>query len=226
LTGGETRLNGRKVDGTTTGFTGAPELFSFTTDGREFSAGFFGLYNAVPNPEQSFEVFGEIVLFTNVLDVATRGEIEAYLMKKWLNMLPPGYADWTGATVGGAGTVKAERPKDLPQFENFTGTLEFTAPTLAFTLDGATKSVAEAFDIGGATLRLAAEGEIALSYADGLAKPGSYTLATFGTLAAPGIANWTYPSRTLDDKYKIKISATNGALVAEVVSPGMRIILR
>ena len=147
-------------------------------------------------------------------------------MKKWLNMLPPGYADWTGATVTGAGTVKAERPKDLPQFENFTGTLEFTAPTLAFTLDGATKSVAEAFDIGGATLRLPADGEIALSFADGLAKPGSYTLATFGTLAEPGITNWTYPSRTLDDKYKIRISATNGALVAEVVSPGLHIILR
>ena len=89
-----------------------------------------------------------------------------------------------------------------------------------------TKSVAEAFDIGGATLRLPAEGEIALSFADGLAKPGSYTLATFGTLAAPGIANWTYPSRTFDDKYKIRISATNGALVAEVISPGLRIILR
>lgn len=226
LTGGETRINGRKVDGTTTGFTGAPELFSFTTDGNAFQAGFFGLYNAGSDPEQAYEVFGEILLFSEVLDVASRGEIEAYLMKKWLNMLPPGYADWTGATVGGAGTVCASRQKDLPQFENFTGTLEFTAPTLAFTLDGATKSVAEAFDIGGATLRLAAEGEIALSFADGLAKPGSYTLATFGTLAEPGITNWTYPSRTLDDKYKIRISATNGALVAEVVSPGMCIILR
>ncbi len=226
LTDGETRINGRKVDGTTTGFTGAPELFSFTTDGNAFQAGFFGLYNAGSDPEQAYEVFGEIVLFTNVLDVATRGEIEAYLMKKWLGMLPPGYADWTGATVGGAGTVCASRQKDLPQFENFTGTLEFTAPTLAFTLDGVTKTVAEAFDIGGATLRLAAEGEIALSFADGLAKPGSYTLATFDTLAEPGITNWTYPSRTLDDKYKIRISATNGALVAEVVSPGMCIILR
>ena len=30
----------------------------------------------------------------------------------------------------------------------------------------------------------------------------------------------------VDDKYKIRISATNGALVAEVVSPGMCIILR
>ena len=224
LTNGETRINGIAVDGTKTGFTGAPELFSFTTDGNDFNAGVFGFWDA--GSDKAFEVFGEIVLFNEVLDAETRGGVEAYLMKKWLDTLPSGYVDWTGATVGGAGTVTAERPKDLPQFENFTGTLEFTAPTLAFTLDGVTKTVAEAFDIGGATLRLAAEGEIALSFADGLAKPGSYTLATFGTLAEPGITNWTYPSRTLDDKYKIRISATNGALVAEVVSPGMCIILR
>lgn len=224
LTNGETRINGVAVDGTTTGFTGAPELFSFTTDGSVFNAGVFGYWNAGGN--KAYEVLGEIVLFSEVLDSDTRGGVEAYLMKKWLGMLPPGYADWTGATVGGAGTVCASRQKDLPQFANFTGTLEFTAPTLAFTLDGATKSVAEAFDIGGATLKLPAEGEIVFSFAAGLAKPGSYTLATFGTLAEPGITNWTYPSRTLDDKYKIRISATNGALVAEVVSPGMRINLR
>ena len=224
LTNGETRINGVAVDGTTTGFSGAPELFSFTTDGTVFNAGVFGYWNA--GTDKAFEVLGEIVLFNEVLDAETRGGVEAYLMKKWLDTLPSGYVDWTGATVSGAGTVKAERPRDLPQFENFTGTLEFTAPTLAFTLDGVTKTVAEAFDIGGATLRLAAEGEIALSFADGLAKPGLYTLATFGTLAEPGIANWTYPSRTLDDKYKIQVSATNGALVAEVVSPGMHIILR
>ena len=30
----------------------------------------------------------------------------------------------------------------------------------------------------------------------------------------------------VDDKYKIRISATNDALVAEVVSPGLHIILR
>ena len=226
LTGGETRINGRKVDGTTTGFTGAPELFSFTTDGNAFQAGFFGLYNAGSDPEQAYEVFGEIVLFSEVLDVASRGEIEAYLMKKWLNMLPPGYADWTGATVSGAGTVKAERPKDLPQFENFTGTLEFTASTLAFTLDGATKTVAEAFDIGGATLKLPAEGEFSFSFAGGKSKIGSYTLGTFGSLASPGISGWTCPEFTADGKYKIKVRVVDGELIADIVSTGLQFIIR
>lgn len=226
LTDGETRINGRKVDGTTTGFTGAPELFSFTTDGNAFQAGFFGLYNAGSDPEQAYEVFGEILLFSEVLDVASRGEIEAYLMKKWLNMLPPGYADWTGATVTGAGTVKAERPKDLPQFENFTGTLEFTAPTLAFTLDGATKSVAEAFDIGGATLRLPAEGEFSFSFVGGRSRIGSYRLGSFGSLTAPGITGWTCPEFTADGKYKIKVRVVDGELIADFVSTGLQFIIR
>ncbi len=225
LTGGETRINGRKVDGTTTGFTGAPELFSFTTDGNAFQAGFFGLYNAGSDPEQAYEVFGEIVLFSNVLSVVTRGEIEAYLMKKWLNMLPPGYADWTGATVSGAGTVRAQRPKDLPQFENFTGTLEFTAATLPFTLDGETKTALDAFDIGDATLKLPAEGEIVISFA-GRARIGTYTLGTFGSLVAPGIADWTCTPCTADGRYKIRVKVQHGSLIADVVSSGLNVRIR
>lgn len=226
LTGGETRINGRKVDGTTTGFTGAPELFSFTTDGNEFQAAFFGLYNAGSDPEQAYEVFGEILLFSKVLDVASRGEIEAYLMKKWLNMLPPGYADWTGATVTGAGTVKAGRPKDLPQFDNFTGTLEFTASTLAFTLDGATKTAIDAFDIGDATLKLPAEGEFSFSFVGGRSRIGSYRLGSFGSLSEPGITGWTCPKFTSDGKYKIKVRVVDGELIADIVSTGLQVNIR
>ena len=225
LTGGETRINGRTVDGTAVGFTGAPELFSFTTDGNAFSAGVFGYYNGGTG-EQAYEVLGEIVLFNKVLDAETRGGVEAYLMKKWLGTLPPGYADWTGATVSGAGTVMAERPKDLPQFENFTGTLEFTAPTLAFTLDGTTKTAAEAFDIGDATLRLADEGAFSFSFKDGKSKAGSYVLGSFGSISAPGITGWTYPVRTDDEKCKVKVTVEGDSLVAKIVPAGLVIVVR
>ncbi len=224
LTGGETRINGMAVDGTKTGFTGAPELFSFTTNGDDFNASYFGLYNA-GNPERSYEVLGEIVVFSKVLDDETRGGIEAYLMKKWLGMLPPGYADWTGATVTGAGTVKAQRPKDLPQFENFSGTLEFTAATLPFTLDGVTKTAFDAFDIGDATLKLPAEGEIVISFA-GRARIGTYTLGTFGSLVAPGIADWTCTPCTADGRYKIRVKVQHGSLIADVVSSGLNVRIR
>ena len=225
LTGGETRINGRTVDGTAVGFTGAPELFSFTTDGNAFSAGVFGYYNGGTG-EQAYEVLGEIVLFNKVLDAETRGGVEAYLMKKWLGTLPPGYADWTGATVGGAGTVKAERPKDLPQFDNFTGTLEFTAATLPFTLDGETKTAAEAFDIGDATLRLADEGAFSFSFKDGKSKAGSYVLGSFGSISAPGITGWTYPVRTDDEKCKVKVTVEGDSLVAKIVPAGLVIVVR
>ena len=143
-----------------------------------------------------------------------------------MGSLPPGYVDWTGATVGGAGTVCATRQKDLPQFNGFTGTLDLGAETLAFTLDGATKTVAGAVDVGGATLKLAAQGTIALSFKDGISKPGSYTLASFGTLAEPGISGWTLPARTGDDKFKIDFTTDNGQLVARVIPAGLRIIIR
>lgn len=224
LTNGETRINGIAVDGTKTGFTGAPELFSFTTDGNDFNAGVFGFWDA--GSDKAFEVLGEIVLFNEVLDAETRGGVEAYLMKKWLDTLPSGYVDWTDATVSGAGTVRAGRPKDLPQFANFTGTLEFTAPTLAFTLDGATKSVAEAFDIGGATLRLPAEGEFSFSFVGGRSRIGSYRLGSFGSLSEPGITGWTCPEFTSDGKYKIKVRVVDGELIADIVSTGLQLIIR
>ena len=224
LTNGETRINGQAVDGTTKGFTGAPELFSFTTDGNAFQAGVFGYYNA--GGDQAYEVLGEIVLFNEILTDDTRSGIEAYLMKKWLGRLPPGYVDWTGATVGGAGTVSVERQGDLPTFADFTGTLDLGAEALSFTLDGATKAVEGALDVGGATLKLAAQGTIALSFKDGISKPGSYTLASFGTLAEPGISGWTLPARTGDGKFKINFTADNGQLVARVLPAGLRIIIR
>ena len=223
LTNGETRINGNAVDGTKTGFTGAPELFSFTTDGNDFNAGVFGFWDA--GSDKAFEVFGEIVLFNEVLDAETRGGVEAYLMKKWLDTLPSGYVDWTGATVSGAGTVTAERPKDLPQFENFTGTLEFTAATLPFTLDGETKTALDAFDIGDATLKLPAEGEIVISFA-GRARIGTYTLGTFGSFVAPGIADWTCTPCTADGRYKIRVKVQHGSLIADVVSSGLNVRIR
>ena len=224
FTGGETRINGATVDGTATGFTGGPELFSFTTDGTQFNAAFFGNYNA--RGEGANEVLGEILLFSSVLDVETRAGVEAYLMKKWLGILPPGYTDWTGATVGGAGTVSVERQRDLPTFADFTGTLDLGAEALSFTLDGATKTVEGAVDVGGATLKLAAQGTIALSFKDGISKPGSYTLASFGTLAEPGISGWTLPARTSDGKFKLAFTADNDQLVARVLPAGLQIIIR
>lgn len=223
LTNGETRINGIAVDGTKTGFTGAPELFSFTTDGNDFNAGVFGFWDA--GSDKAFEVLGEIVLFNEVLDAETRGGVEAYLMKKWLDTLPPGYVDWTGATIGGAGTVSVAQQKNLPRFDGFTGTLDLAAETLSFTLDGTTKTVAEAIDIGDGALKLAPEGVITLSFTNGRAKSGTYRLATCGTVLDAGLAGWTLPSRTPDEKFEVRFKADEGGLVVEVVPSGMFIIL-
>jgi hypothetical protein len=226
LTNGETRINGIAVDGTKTGFTGAPELFSFTTDGNDFNAGVFGFWDA--GSDKAFEVLGEIVLFNEVLDADTRGGVEAYLMKKWLDTLPSGYVDWTGATVSGAGTVTAAEPKGVPQFDNFTGTLEFSQESLDFTIDCVNGTVAEAFDIGSATLKLADEGVFNLSFKDGIVQPGTYILGSFGTVDGAGVSGWAVtPEYTADDRYRIKVVATTDAeLVAKVMPFGMLFIVR
>lgn len=198
LTKGETRLNGVTVDGTKTGFTGAPELFSFTTDGSAaLNAGFFGFYNA--GKEGAYEVLGEILLFNEVLTGETRDAIEAYLMKKWLGRTPAGkgYDDWTKATITGPGTVAVD------------------ATTLAFRLDGVSTSVENAIAVEG-VLKLPEVGVIDLAFADGKVMNGTYTLATFGSLVGADWTKWTLP-KTINGR-KCRISVSEHALTATITN--------
>lgn len=217
LTNGETRLNGVAVDGTKTGFTGGPELFSFTTDGTDFRASYFANYNA--RNQGSYAVLGEILLYSTVLDDATRSGIESYLMEKWL-----GKADWTRATVSGSGTVKATGPAAVPGFaSDFNGTLEMDATTLNFVFDGATRTVEHQMSVPG-TLKLAPAGTVVVHFKNGEIKDGIYTLATFGTLAEPGIADWTVAE--VRPTYKTILYLEDNAIKVRVASRGMTISVR
>jgi len=219
LTEGETRLNGKRVDGTKTGFTGGPELFSFTTDGTDFRASYFANFNARGNNTGSYAVLGEILLYSTVLDDATRSGIESYLMEKWL-----GKADWTQTKVSGSGTVKATGPAAVPTFENdFSGVLEMNADTLAFELDGVTKTVDHPISVP-STLKLAPEGTIVLSFKNGNISAGKYTLATFGELAEPGIEAWKVAD--LKPTYWTHLRLEANMLKVDVLSKGTSIVIR
>ena len=218
LTGGETRLNGMRVDGSKSGFTGGPELFSFTTDDtKALAAGFFGFYNAMR--EGGCEILGEIMLFSTVLDAATRENIERYLMVKWLGDVP----SWRGSIVSGCGRVVADQPRSLPSFtDDFNGVVELTAEGLEFTLDGVSKAVLDAVSVSG-ELRLAETGTLSLTFADGRPKGGAYTLATFGALAEPGLANWTLPTQVDGRNCRVCVLPTS---VVALFDQGSLIILR
>jgi hypothetical protein len=125
VTGGETRLNGLPVNGTVDGFTGGPEVFSFTTtDAIEaFCFGYFEVSNR--------EIEGEIALYDRELTGTERLTVEAYMMHKWCGMLPSGYSDLRKATVTGEGTVETVAAKRPLVDSGFSGVMRFTDSTPA-----------------------------------------------------------------------------------------------
>ena len=127
---GETRLNGASVD-SSAGFTGAPEVFSFSTTSDQ-NIGVFGNYNNTQASLNNGEVLGEIMLYNTELTGSDRLAVEAYLMGKWCGTLPAGYSDLREATVTGTGTVVAPLSK-MPHIDaSFAGTVRVTGDVAVF----------------------------------------------------------------------------------------------
>ena len=220
LTGGVTRLNGAACDGVTTGFTGAPEVFSFTTT-NDFPAAFFGSYKN-KNVEGGTEVLGEILLYDRVVAGAERDRIECYLMNKWLGVATGGACDWRRATVTGAGTVAAARA-GLPALDAaFTGTLALADTALAFHVDTA-GMVTDALALpAGAALALPEAGALTVSFAG---KPVGCTLATAGAITGIDPARWTV-ALTPTFHGTSRLVCTAGALRLEVIPDGTVLLFR
>ena len=220
VTGGVTRLNGLPVDGGKTGFTGAPEVFSFTTT-KAFPAAYFGSCGNGAG-ERSYEMLGEIVLFDRELVGAEREHVEVYLMNKWLGRLPGGWCDWHRATVSGAGTVRAAAQATLPSFDAaFAGTLDFDGG-LAFHVDAA-GAVTDALTLPEtATLKLPSAGEVSVTFADA---PASCTLAKAGTVTGFDAANWTVRV-TPETAVVHRLECAGGELRFVVVPSSTTILIR
>ena len=126
------------------------------------------------------EIMGEWILYTKVQSEETRKAIEAYLMLKWLGKLRDGFSDFRGMTVTGAGTLAMSSPDYLPTLDaGFTGTLEFSQETWAFTLptDGGAAAV-DAVDLSGRTVALPAAVAVDIDMTG--AKAGTYSLLSVG----------------------------------------------
>ena len=196
LTGGKTYLDGREVDGLTTGFGGRAEVFSVLPNGDYAPVCFAHLMNSqkIAERENSFgEIQGEILMWNRALGDAERKEVEAYLSYKWIGLANEGYSDLTAATVTGAGNVSAADAALLPKFNaGFTG--KVTVPLedgLTFTLatvDGQTTLV-RGLELGGG--ELAASGTVVVKIAKSGARPkaGSYKL--IGWASKPADASWS-----------------------------------
>jgi hypothetical protein len=135
VTKGATRLNGKAVDGTTTGYTGEAEVLSLVAT-NAVKLGNFGRYDNTEKASGYAERIGEALMYSTALSAAQVKTIEDYLMFKWIGIAPDGYGDFTGATVSGAGDVEAAKWSDLPQLAAaFTGKVRLTDGSLAFTFD-------------------------------------------------------------------------------------------
>ena len=192
ITGGETRLNGVRVASPTeTGFTGAPEVFSFTTTADQ-NIGCFGyLYNTQKGVNYG-EVLGEILLYNQVLTGADRLAVEAYLMGKWCGTLPEGYSDLREATVTGAGTVVASAEK-MPRLDAaFAGTAKVTGESAVFdvTIDPEAGTVTGALIAPNATLELPASATVNVTFTSKPIHGGNWTLVDVGTMSTANL-EWT-----------------------------------
>lgn len=199
-----TWLDTTEVDGTTHGFSGRPEVLSFTTE-SDFPAGFFGDYN---KEKGNYEVLGEILLYSTPLEAAAREAVQKYLAYKWWGELG-GCSDLTKATVAGEGTVKVPDLALLPRFgtgaDAFTGAVSIPGEELR--LDAAETvslpcelALPETFTV---KLRVAAP----LAF-------GTYTLVT----AASGI--------TGADAISVDVVGDGGGCRYKVVKSGSSLLLK
>ena len=225
VTGGETRLNGVRVKSpTVTGFTGAPEVFSFTTTANQNIGCFGQLYNTQKGVNYG-EVFGEILLYNVELTGADRLAVEAYLMGKWCGTLPVGYSDLREATVTGGGTVVASAGK-MPRLDAaFAGTARVTGAEAAFdvVIDPVAGTVTGALVATNATLELPASATVNVSFTSKPIGGGSWTLVDVGTMTTANL-EWTV-NASVAGMSVIK-SISPACVTIEVVPAGTVIIFR
>ena len=241
VTGGTTRLNGNAVsDPQNTGFTGEPEVLSLCTATAPVSFGCIGNYGntesqtdpvtgkgwAIPRFGYA-EMVGEVLIYDGQLDDAKRAGIEDYLMSKWLGYSPAGKTDWRGATIDGAGTVKAPTLALAPTLApTFAGTLALTeeeeAPTLevAISADGVTGGL------------VAPEASLTHEWTDDPKLNVTVTGRVFGTFKIVDLAsispNTTWDVKVDGTKSEVTISQNESGSVVTVniVRKGMMLIVK
>ena len=114
-----TWLDTDEIDGAERGYNGRAEVLSFATESETLNVGYVANYNG-----SHAEIVGEFIFYSEPLEDAARTKVQEYLMYKWFGDLNNKYADYSGATVTGAGTVKSPTLRNLPKFgTNFTGEL-------------------------------------------------------------------------------------------------------
>lgn len=225
--GASAYLDGKQIDATVSGYSSCPEVFSFNlqeSDAAQAAKVFGYSGTASTTTFTNPEIMGEWLLYSKRQSEIDRAGIEAYLMKKWLGKLREGFSDFRGMTVSGDGVLAAVGPEYLPELTSaFTGSLEFSRTEWSFTLpkDGGAAAV-DAVDIPGRTVALPAEVAIDLDLTG--AKGGTYLLMRVGSFA--GETEFVPGTFIRQGGKTVTIYESNGAVYADVVPPGIMLIVR
>lgn len=223
--GGVTHLDGVEVAGESTGFSGGPELLT-AVGGKDFNLGAFGNYQVLDGATEQIdnaEVLGEAIVYDRVLDADDIAKTEAYLMYKWLGILPAGFDSHANLTIAGSGTVELTRLTGLPSFdEGFEGTVELPGEVVLEV--GADGYAGEMLDIGAGTLSGAKTTSLVVNVtAD--AKMAVYPVAKCAALGTLGVTPFMNVPATR--RAALRYNATEGQLEL-VIQPasGMIFLLK
>jgi hypothetical protein len=186
---------------------------SFATESETLNVGYVANYNG-----SHAEIVVEFIFYSKPLEDAARTKVQEYLMYKWFGDLNGKYADYSGATVTGAGTVKSPTLRNLPKFgNNFTGEL-VGGSRLEFSL-GET-GVVNPIAIDRA-LSLEDGATVVVNVTDKLAS-GHYTLLTAQSITGTA----TLDVNGLPGSRKAKLHVDAGEIWIEVNGLGTIVIIR
>ena len=229
VTGGTTRLNGVAVDGTTTGYTGEGEVLAVRTTG-DSALGNLGNYTNSEKTRGYAEMLGELLCYSRSLSDTEIKAAEDYLLYKWLGVAPAGSGDFSGATVTGAGTVRA-KAADLPKFgDGFKGTIavtDETTPAFEMAVSAAGQPVEGALVAKGATLTGFTSATINVSVSAHVY--GTFTLVDLKAVGAP--ITWTVNlsggiSESVKQAASVEVTKDGASVVLKLVHPGTMILIR
>ena len=219
----DTRLNGASVE-MTDPFSGGKDVMSFNINNGDVArVKCFGFANPGSSSHNNSEIFGEWLLYSANVPAADRERIEAYLTFKWKNELMAGFGETRDMSVSGTGTIAVANPESLPTLaQDFTGIVELTENTYAFTLPKEGTEAVEAVKLPGQTVRM--QGEVTIDLDATAAKSGSYLLLSAADLAA----GTTFTLGTVADRKtrEIVLSVRDNALYADVKPNGILLIVR
>ena len=225
VTGGKTYLNGAEVNGSSTGFTGRPEVFAFSTT-SDINFCYQGYWGNSEKGNTYGEILGESLYFNRVLNEGERDTVTSYLMWKWLGMMPSGRSNFTETTLSGAGTISGVAQTALPQFaDDFTGTIAFEGASLDFGVSTPDRPVEGALVAKGATLAMTGEVTLNVALENGRLKTGSYTLIDMAAFS--GVTGWRLNLvGASDPNGRAKLVAEGGKVVLQIAKGGFIAIVK